>query len=200
MLIYPGTGCQENYIKIAAVASHFGCLHQFRPNASHSEPAWANKMIFTSSSVTSFQKSQSLGKINTKCQLSGRRMLRENANFSSSCISRMAPLQGEGTETRGRSSSLTSEGRVGSRWGGREILCWMFINYLCLQAECTIVLSETLTFSISPRFGASYKVHCEKGVLTLRMIWRTEIPLSFIIYPGWPRGGKQAVALSYLTG
>lgn len=84
--------------------------------------------------------------------------------------------------------------------GGWWILWWMFINYLCLQAECTIVLSETLTFSISLRLGASYKVHCEKGVLTPRMIWRTEIPLSFIIYPGWPRGGKQAAALSYLTG
>lgn len=74
-----------------------------------------------------------------------------------------------------------------------------FINYLCLQAKCTIVMSETLTFSISPRFGASYKVHCKKRVLTPRMIWKTEIPLSFIIYPGWPRG-RRAVALSYLTG
>lgn len=96
-------------------------------------------------------------------------------------------LQRKGTKTWRK--NLTDKWREGGKLvRGRSVLCWMFINYLRLQAECTIVLSETLTFSISLRFGASYKVHCEKGVLTLRMIWRTEIPLSFIIYPGWPRG------------
>lgn len=96
MVIYPGTGSKENDIKIAVFVSQFGCLHQFGPNAGHSETVWANKMIFTSSSVTSFQKSQASGEINTKCQLSGRRMLRENANFSSSCVSRIPPYRGKG--------------------------------------------------------------------------------------------------------
>lgn len=116
-------------------------------------------------------------------------MLCENANFSSLCV---YPFP-----HRGKRLGVGKD--APHQQLGGWILWWMFINYLCLQAECTIVLSETLTFSISLRFGASYKVHCEKGVLTLRMIWRTEIPLSFIIYPGWPRG-KQAMALSYLTG
>lgn len=129
-------------------------------------------------------------KINRKCQLSSRCMLCESANFSS-----FFPFA-----HRGRGKRLGAQTEAPHQQldeGG--LLWWMFIKYLCLQAERTIVLSETLTFSILQRLGASYKVHCEKGVLTLRMIWRTEIPLSFIIYPCWPRG-RQAVALSYLTG
>lgn len=120
-------------------------------------------------------------------------MFCENANFSSSYVSPFPH------RSKGKRLGAGKEAPHQQLGGGGWILWWMFINYLCLQAECTIVLSKTLTFSISLRFGASYKVHCEKGVLTLRMIWRTEIPLSFIIYPGWPRG-RQAVALSYLTG
>lgn len=146
-------------------------------------------MIFTSSSVTSFQnhrlREKSIQNASLAADICRVRMLTFPLCVSPFLL-RGARL-GAGEEAPHQHPSRG--------W----ILCWMFINYLCLQAECTIVLSETLTFSISLRFGASYKVHCEKGVLTLRMIWRTEIPLSFIIYPGWPRG-KQAVALSYLTG
>ena len=146
-------------------------------------------MIFTSSSVTSFQNHRL------------REKSIQNASLAADvCSVRMLtfPLRvSPPFPHRGRRLGAGKE--AAHQQLGGWILGWMFINYLCLQAECTIVLSETLTFSISLRFGASYKVHCEKGVLTLRMIWRTEIPLSFIIYPGWPRG-KQAVALSYLTG
>lgn len=72
---------------------------------------------------------------------------------------------------------------------GGLILWRMFINYSCLQAQCTIVLSKTLTFSISLRFGASYKVHWEKEASTLRMIWRTE-NTTFIYYLSGPAEGK----------
>lgn len=41
--------------EIAAFASRFGCLPHFHLNPIQSETIWANKMIFTSSSVTSFQ-------------------------------------------------------------------------------------------------------------------------------------------------
>ena len=119
-------------------------------------------------------------------------MLCENTNFSSSCGSCLCfppKRQREKTGNRKRSYSPAQ---------GVWILWWIFINYLCLLAEWTIVLSEMLTFSISPHFGTSYKVHCEREVLTLKMIWRTEIPLSFIINPGWLRG-RRDLALTYLT-
>lgn len=150
-------------------------------------------MIFTSSSVTSFQnyrlREKSIQNASLAADVCSVRML--------TFPLRMSPHSP--TEAKGRDLEQEKKLPTNNWGGGGWILWWMFINYLCLQAECTIVLSKTLTFSISLRFGASYKVHCEKGVLTLRMIWRTEIPLSFIIYPGWPRG-RQAVALSYLTG
>lgn len=140
-------------------------------------------MIFTSSSATSFPNHRLQEKINTKCQFSSRHMLPKNANFSSLCLSPIS-WQMKATKSRKRCSSPTTCG------GDGGLILWrMFINYSCLQAQCTIVLSKTLTFSILLRFGASYKVHWEKEASTLRMIWRAE-NTTFIYYLSSPAEGK----------
>lgn len=79
-------------------------------------------MIFTSSSVTSFQnhrlREKSIQNASLAADVCSVRMLTFPPR-----VSPPFPLQREGTETRKRGSSLTTEGRVGSVcmcvWGGR---------------------------------------------------------------------------------
>lgn len=73
-------------IKLLVLAYCTFAFHCFSPILIQPKSIWANKMIFTSSSVTSFQNDTAWGKINRKHQLSSRYILiRKHANFSSVC-------------------------------------------------------------------------------------------------------------------